>query len=69
MKTFHLAVLSALLATSSSLFAQVKVTDQEYKAAAPVRAVLAETHFASPADGATGVLLIIKVRAFEAIIF
>ena len=38
MKTFHLAVLSALLATSSSLFAQVKVTDQEYKAAAPVRA-------------------------------
>lgn len=51
MKTFQLAVLSALLATSSSLFAQVKVLDQEYKAATQVRAAPVDAHVASPAEG------------------
>lgn len=51
MKTFQLAVLSALLATSSSLFAQVKVLDQEYKAATPVRAAPVDAHVAAPAEG------------------
>lgn len=72
MKIFHLAALSALLATSSSLFAQVKVSDQEYKAAKPVRALPASAHVAMPTDGETtfdlpidaAELMVVRTRPF-----
>ena len=51
MKTFQLAVLSALLATSSSLFAQVKVLDQEYKAATPLRVEPADPRATTAVEG------------------